>query len=124
MGKFLNLTDGLFGQGRRDLFLVTFNEAIAEIDPAFLRPGRCRAILHFPALSRRESEAWLERHDLPATTAGDLTLADLYRRLHVSKRGPDGDAPAAGPGMDAEAPDRIGFFIRQGHNHVQDTGTL
>ena len=45
IGRLLNMTDGLYGQGRKDIFRLTFNEAVDRIDPEFLRPGRCIANL-------------------------------------------------------------------------------
>ncbi len=119
MGKFLNLTDGLFGQGRRDLFLISFNEELAEIDPAFLRPGRCRGIIGFPALSRDESNAWMERHDLTPAAAGDMTLAELYRHKHRADRADDAASVAAEPSAPRIAPrERIGFVSRtNGREH-------
>jgi hypothetical protein len=109
IGKLLNVTDGIFGQGRQDMFLLTFNEEVADIDPAFLRPGRCRSHVSFPPLSAKEANAWLERHGLPPAAKQPVPLANLYRTLHEARRGRHaiGDAtPPAGP-VNGSA--RIGF---------------
>lgn len=77
--RLLNLTDGLIGQGLRLVVLVTTNEQIEAIDPAFTRPGRAIQVLRFPPLDADEAAAWLaargERGDAPT---GPLTLAELY----------------------------------------------
>ena len=81
LGRLLNMTDGLLGQGREDLFLVTFNEDVERIDPAFLRPGRCIAHVRFPLHTREAAAAWLKAR---GHEAGDLedgtSLADLYAK--------------------------------------------
>ncbi|MCE9581356.1 MAG: DUF5925 domain-containing protein [Planctomycetes bacterium] len=92
LGRLLNMTDGLLGQGREDLFLVTFNEDVARIDPAFLRPGRCVAHVRFPLHSRDSAAAWLKaRGQAPDGLAEAVSLADLYARA------------SGGPIQDAEA---------------------
>lgn len=83
IGKLLNMTDGLFGQGREDLFLVTFNEDIQEIDPAFLREGRCIANLQFSPFSPPDAAAWLQSKGVAdEEPKADMTLAQLYGRAH------------------------------------------
>lgn len=90
MGRLLNLTEGLLGQGLRILVLVTSNEQIGKIDPAYLRAGRCLQSLEFPAFSMARAEEWcvLNGIAIPATgerTFGEdsiwkkeMTLSDLY----------------------------------------------
>lgn len=81
VSKLLNMTDGLFGQGREDLFLVTFNEAIDRIDPAFLRPGRCIAKVEFPRFGADDAAAWMREQGVEgALPSGESTLAELYAR--------------------------------------------
>jgi hypothetical protein len=41
LSRFLNVVDGLIGQGLRVLVLVTTNEPIKALHPAVARPGRC-----------------------------------------------------------------------------------
>ena len=43
LSRFLNVVDGLIGQGLRVLVLVTTNERIETLHPAVARPGRCAA---------------------------------------------------------------------------------
>ena len=82
LGRLLNMTDGLLGQGREDLFIVTFNEHIACIDPSFLRPGRCIADIRFPTHEPGTAGDWLRAHGLKAVNIPDdgMSLADLYAR--------------------------------------------
>lgn len=88
-GKLLNITDGLIGQGREDLFLITFNEALDAIDPAITRPGRCLSKIEFGKLDQYEILAWarMNNFELPA---GDLrtgaSLAELYQMKAKSKK--------------------------------------
>ena len=41
LSRFLNVVDGLIGQGLRVIVLVTTNEEIKKVHPAVARPGRC-----------------------------------------------------------------------------------
>jgi hypothetical protein len=41
LSRFLNVVDGLIGQGLRLLVLVTSNEDLGKLHPAVNRPGRC-----------------------------------------------------------------------------------
>lgn len=92
IGKLLNMTDGLFGQGREDLFLLTFNEDVDRIDPAFLRPGRLITRVEFTRFSRPQAADWLQRHGARAENLPEeSTLAELYARLR-------GTAPLKNPG--------------------------
>jgi hypothetical protein len=94
IGKLLNMTDGLFGQGREDLFLLTVNEEVDRIDPAFLRPGRCVANVEFPKFRPVEAAAWLKEHGHPnGVPAGEMTLAEMYARVHEGNR----EIPPAAP---------------------------
>jgi len=89
LARFLNLVDGLIGQGLRVLVLVTTNEEIRKLHPAVARPGRCAANVSFTRLSAEESDSWLgERGVAPAGKA--QTVAELYSRL----AGGDGAAPS------------------------------
>lgn len=80
VSKLLNLTDGLMAQGRNDLFLVSFNESIAEIDPAFTRHGRCLSITEFLPLSKEEVKLWcsINSTTFKDKTPNSMTLAELY----------------------------------------------
>jgi hypothetical protein len=81
LSRFLNVVDGLIGQGLRVLVLVTTNEPIRKLHPAVARPGRCAANVEFVQLTREEAERWLTGHGLDAESASAATLAALYARL-------------------------------------------
>jgi hypothetical protein len=81
LSRFLNVVDGLIGQGLRVLVLVTTNEEIRKLHPAVARPGRCAANVEFGALSAEEAAAWIELHGLEGAAAGRRTLASLYAEL-------------------------------------------
>jgi len=81
LSRFLNVVDGLIGQGLRVLVLVTTNEEIRQLHPAVARPGRCAANVEFGPLGRGEVSEWLERHGLEEETSGSRTLASLYAQL-------------------------------------------
>jgi hypothetical protein len=86
LSRFLNVVDGLIGQGLRVLVLVTTNEEIRRLHPAVARPGRCAANIEFGPLGADEVSAWLERHGLEADEGGSRSLASLYAQLEG--RGP------------------------------------
>lgn len=50
MSNFLNLTDGILGKSRRDVFICTFNYDVNKMDDAIVRPGRCLANINVPPL--------------------------------------------------------------------------
>ena len=78
LSRFLNVVDGLIGQGLRVIVLVTTNEEIKKLHPAVARPGRCAANVMFDALSREEASAWLSAHGVDEESRGSRTLASLY----------------------------------------------
>lgn len=78
LSRFLNVVDGLIGQGLRVLVLVTTNEEIRRLHPAVARPGRAAANVLFGRLSFEEANAWLERRGSPERVAAATTLATLY----------------------------------------------
>ena len=81
LSRFLNVVDGLIGQGLRVLVLVTTNEEIRKLHPAVARPGRCAANVEFAPLSAEEARAWLEEHEVDHMPTGSRTLASLYAEL-------------------------------------------
>ncbi len=98
-GRFLNVTDGLIGQGLRTVFLLTANEAVGQIDPALLRPGRCLQVLEFGELERAAARRWLdERGAVDASIPDPATVAALYASLQAD------DAPAV-----EQTASRVGF---------------
>jgi hypothetical protein len=78
LSRFLNVVDGLIGQGLRVLVLVTTNEEIRKLHPAVARPGRCAANVEFKPLGADEAAAWLERHGVEERVDRATTLASLY----------------------------------------------
>lgn len=81
LARFLNLVDGLIGQGLRVLVLVTTNEEIRKLHPAVARPGRCAADIEFTRLSEGEADAWLSGRDLALPAGRARTVAELYAML-------------------------------------------
>jgi hypothetical protein len=90
LSRFLNVVDGLIGQGLRVLVLVTTNERIETLHPAVARPGRCAADIEFEPLSEEEATAWLRRHDADADADAPRILASLYAQA-------EGRDPAEAP---------------------------
>lgn len=89
LGRLLNLTDGLVGQGLQQLVLMTTNEPSDQLHSAVTRPGRCLGSLNFGAFPADEARAWLTASGIdPADPDGDvdsdgLTLAEMYARVHA-----------------------------------------
>jgi hypothetical protein len=81
LSRFLNVADGLIGQGLRILVLVTTNEEIRKLHPAVARPGRSAANVRFDTLSADEANAWLAEHGAPDGVSSSASLAELYARL-------------------------------------------
>jgi hypothetical protein len=95
LSRFLNVVDGLIGQGLRVLVLVTTNEPIRSLHPAVARPGRCAANIEFERLSAEEAQAWLRRHEVEGEVSSATTLASLYARAEGLD---EGERPPAGFG--------------------------
>jgi len=92
IARLLNFTEGLIGQGFRALILITSNEDVGGIDPAFLREGRCLQSLEFSLFDTDAACEWLKQHNLDERLAEQKdrwTLADLYG-LELKKK-LDGD---------------------------------
>ena len=81
LSRFLNVVDGLIGQGLRVLVLVTTNEELRRLHPAVARPGRCAANIEFGPLGADEAAEWLRSRGIEAAPAGRRDLASLYARL-------------------------------------------
>jgi hypothetical protein len=81
LSRFLNVVDGLIGQGLRVLVLVTTNETLAGLHPAVARPGRCAANIEFASLAPDEAAAWLSARGLRAGRGQARTLASLYAEV-------------------------------------------
>jgi hypothetical protein len=80
LSRFLNVVDGLIGQGLRVLVLVTTNEPIRKLHPAVARPGRCAANIEFASLNPDEASAWLAAQGAADGVGTSMTLAELYAR--------------------------------------------
>lgn len=92
LGRLLNFSDGILGQGSNTLFLLTTNERVDKLHPALVRPGRCFAQVEFASFGDSEARAWL-----PSGTkmkAGDKTLAELFE---LTKGGDEPHAIDADP---------------------------
>lgn len=78
LGRLLNLTDGLVGQGLEALVCITTNEELGRLHPAVIRPGRCLAHVHIGRLSQSEATTWLGADSDAHVGSDGLTLAELY----------------------------------------------
>jgi hypothetical protein len=81
LSRFLNVVDGLIGQGLRILVLVTTNEELGDLHPAIARPGRCAANVLFRRIPREQANAWLRDKGHDGTVSEPVTLASLYALL-------------------------------------------
>ena len=87
LSRFLNVVDGLIGQGLRVLALVTTNEEIRRLHPAVSRPGRAAANVEFGALSAEEAAAWLVGHGSAEEGGESRILAELYAQVEGGAAG-------------------------------------
>jgi hypothetical protein len=95
LSRFLNVVDGLIGQGLRVLVLVTTNEELRRLHPAVARPGRCAANIEFEPLGEDEAAEWLSSRGVEPARSGRRDLASLYAELD---------------GLDASGqPEKVGF---------------
>lgn len=99
LSRFLNIVDGMIGQGLRVLIIVTTNEDLGQLHPAVTRPGRCVMIQKFGKLNQDEVFAWLSEHLDEGETCPvpekSMTLAELY--AHFEGRAiPEPERRAAG----------------------------
>lgn len=79
LSRFLNVVDGLIGQGLRILVLVTTNEEIGRLHPAVSRPGRCASNVLFTRIPVEQANAWLAAHNHKGSPVTEpTTLAGLY----------------------------------------------
>lgn len=78
LSRFLNVVDGLIGQGLRILVLVTTNEELGKLHPAISRPGRCASNVLFTRIPVEQANAWLAGHESESAVAEPTTLAGLY----------------------------------------------
>lgn len=81
LSRFLNVVDGLIGQGLRILLLVTTNEELDKLHPAVARPGRCASNVKFTSLDSERALAFLRRAGLNVPGTRPATLAELYQQV-------------------------------------------
>ena len=86
LSRFLNVVDGLIGQGLRVLVLVTTNEELRRLHPAVARPGRCAANVPFAPLSDVEANEWLRARGVDQSVDGRHTVASLYAQLEGNEQ--------------------------------------
>ncbi len=83
MSRFLNITDGILGQGISSVFLLTTNDEIDDIDPAFLRSGRLLQRMKFNPFQVEAANKWLEEHEYKGDVVDDTQiLSELYGLLN------------------------------------------
>jgi hypothetical protein len=99
LGRLLNLTDGILGQGFNTLILLTTNEELSRLHPALTRPGRCLAQVDFKRFQPAEAGRWLP--DGIEQPESDSTLAELFELR--------GDFSRIGPGQDAKV--SVGAYL-------------
>lgn len=78
LARLLNLTDGIFGKGRKSIIAITTNEDVNKFHPAVTRPGRCLANIEVPALAQPQAQEWLGDR---GKATGAMTLAELYAMI-------------------------------------------
>jgi ATPase family associated with various cellular activities (AAA) len=79
LSRFLNVVDGILGQGLRLLVLVTTNELLRRLHPAVSRPGRCASAVEFTSFTADEAARWLAARGLESEHRS-RTLAELYAK--------------------------------------------
>jgi ATPase family associated with various cellular activities (AAA) len=81
LSRLLNLTDGILGQGRKLMVLVTTNEELGKLNPATTRPGRCLSPIEFRPLSVAEANGWLASAKCMQRVDSPRALSELYAAL-------------------------------------------
>lgn len=79
LGRLLNFSDGILGQGSNTLILLTTNEPITSLHPAVVRPGRCLAQVEFTKFTATQAREWLgEGASFVPSKA--MTLAEMIEK--------------------------------------------
>lgn len=81
LSRLLNLTDGLLGQGRKLMVLVTTNEELGKLNPAVTRQGRCLSQIEFRQFSAVEANRWLTAASSAQRVDGPRSLSEMYATL-------------------------------------------
>lgn len=77
--RLLNIADGLVGQGLKVMVLASTNVHAARFSKAVVRPGRCAALVEFPAFPVSEAQEWCAANGIEgAEFETPVTLAELY----------------------------------------------
>lgn len=87
LGRFLNVVDGLIGQGLRVIVLATTNEDDGNWNQAVSRPGRTAAQVKFHGFDAEAARRWRVDHGLP-DAGSSAELADLYAELEGARTKP------------------------------------
>lgn len=90
LSRFMNVVDGMIGQGLDLAVLLTTNEKIENFHEAVVREGRINTMIDFEKFSIDESRNWLESHGVELSESltskiknqNGLTLAECYDCLH------------------------------------------
>jgi hypothetical protein len=90
LGRLLNVTDGVLGQGSATFVLLTTNAELGRLHPALVRPGRCLAVVDFGKFGPAEAAEWLG--DALAPPTREQSLADLFELRGDIERVHAGDA--------------------------------
>lgn len=94
MGRLLNFSDGILGQGSNTFFLLTTNERADNLHPAITRPGRCFQAVKFRPFSTREAIDWMsDEMSLPQNEDPDKTGYTLAELIAYRKGTPELPAP-------------------------------
>lgn len=76
-----NITSGIVGSGREDVFVFTFNKELETVDPAILRECRCLANIHVGPMDSQTVAAFKAKHGFTGTLPEGCTLAEAYARM-------------------------------------------
>jgi type II secretory pathway predicted ATPase ExeA len=78
LGRLLNVTDGMLGQGLRTIVLISTNEPAKGLHAALTRPGRCLANIAVTRMSSSEARAWVGPQLADTIPAEGATLAEMF----------------------------------------------
>lgn len=78
LSRFLNLVDGLIGQGMKTMVMITSNEKIGNLQPAVTRAGRCSSMIEFLNFDKDAANKWLKDKDSEAVVTKEVSLAELF----------------------------------------------
>lgn len=86
ISRLLNMSDGMFGNGRTPIVIITTNEPVAMLHPAILRPGRCRSVVEFGPVPKAQAQAWLAKqgHVAGNSPNRDMSIAELAALAELS----------------------------------------